>query len=275
MFGNNIVDHMSPSGPVRLWDCRTEWAHLQPTHSKWHWDHLDGLVEQAGKRSILLVLGHPPEWAAKGGADGFQAAWMPPGSNRPPINDEVWSNYVVAVAQRYRGLIKHYQVWNEPVDRRFYTGEYDELAFLVKRTKSLISRTDPGARVVGPPHQPRRQAGWTTRGKRLLNALQAEGYPFDIYSMHIYPQIGEGVNAWIRDAKLVINILDAYNAPQKPLWVTETNFNLGGPGNPFPKARQDTIKQQLSIYSSKLGIPRIYWYAYRYSNPSLIGITNT
>lgn len=273
LYGNNVVDVMSPSGPVRLWDCKAEWAHLQPTPDTWYWDHLDNLVSQAGQRSIMLVLGHPPLWAAKGGSDGLQAAWMPPGSNRPPINDQVWANYIVAVAQRYRGKINQYQIWNEPVDRRFYTGDYDELAFLVKRAKLLIARTDPNAKVVGPPHQPRKQAGWTTKGRRLLKALEAEKYPFDIYAMHIYPQIGEGINGWVRDAKLVINALEG--APKKPLWVTETNFNLGGSGNPYGPVKQQTIKQQVSSSATKLDIQRVYWYAYAYNNPSLIAITNT
>ena len=272
-FGNNIIDQMSTTGPVRLWDCMTEWARLQPAPDVWDWQRLDSLVDQAGVRSIMLVLGHPPEWAAKGGADGLQAAWMPAGSNRPPKNDLIWSQYVVSVVQRYKGRINQYQIWNEPVDKRFYTGTYDELAFVVRRTRALIRSVDPSAKVVAPPLQPRRQAGWNTRGMQLFTALKKQGFPFDIWSAHIYPQIGEDIPAWNRD---VMMVKDRIKIAPKPLWITETNFNLGDfAHNPYPLAKQYRMLDSVRESCYNLRVPRVYWYAFKYSNPQLIGITVT
>lgn len=274
VIGTNVINVMPPKGPVRLWDCQTEWARIQPNPGEWYWDHLDNLVTLAGNRQIMLVVGHPPEWAAKDGADGKQAPWMLPGSNRPPKNDQLWATYIVAVANRYKGKINQYQVWNEPIDQRFYTGSYAELAHYVKRTKSIISRVDPSAKVVSPPLQPRKQAGWLTKGAKLLSALKAENFPFDIYAAHIYPQINEGIKGWDRDVQLVFAGLRKYEGPKKPIWITETNFNLGGEGNPYSDTRQLALKNNVISSANKFDIGRVFWYAYAYSNPSLIAVTN-
>ena len=274
IVGVNVVGTVPPNGPIRLWDCQVEWARLQPSPNIWNWDLLDSLIAAAGNRQIMLVIGHPPEWAAKGGSNGNQAPWMPPGSNKPPKDDQVWSNYVVAVSTRYKGKINQYQVWNEPADTQFYSGTYSDLANCVRRARSLIKRTDPNAKVVSPPFQPRKQSGWETRGKKLIMALSDQGWPFDIYAGHIYPQVGEGIAGWNRDAKSMFEGLRKAGAPKKPMWITETNFNLGGPGNPYPNTKQTALKDAVIASSNRLDISRVYWYAYQYSNPSLIAVTN-
>jgi len=273
LFGNNVISVMPPTGTVRLWDCQTEWARIEKERGKFDWSILDDLVARAGKRSICLVLGHPPAWAAKGGPDGKQAAWMPPGSNRPPATIALWRTYISAVTTRYKGRIQYYQIWNEPADKRFYTGEYPELANLVKVAYQTIKKIDPSAKIVSPPLQPRKQAGWSIRGVAILKSLKNAGYPFDVYSMHIYPQKGEGIDGFTRDCKIIIDALA--NAPRKPLWITETNYNLGGLGNPYPAKQQEQLKKQTATICTMLDIQRCYWYSYAYDNPSLIAITIT
>lgn len=273
LFGNNITKIIPPTGTVRLWDCETEWARIEKQKGVFDWTVLDDLVAKCGNRSICLVLGHPPAWAAKGGPDGKQAAWMPAGSNRAPINMATWSVYVKAVVTRYKGKIQYYQIWNEPADKRFYSGDYSEMGTITKTAYQIIKRVDPAARVVSYPLQPRKQAGFTTRGAALLASLKSAGYPVDVYAMHIYPQQGEGIEGFTRDCKIAINALS--KAPKKPLWITETNYNLGGKGNPYAIADQNKLKKETEAVCNMLDISRCYWYSYQYNNPSLIAITNT
>lgn len=270
-FGNNVLNDIPDSGPMRLWDSQTEWASLQPNEHVWNWYKLDNIVNSANGRNIVLVLGHPPEWAAKGGSDGKQAPWMPPGSNRPPRDSVTWWNYVSTVVQRYKGKISHYQIWNEPVDDAFYSGTYKELALYVRRARDIVKQFDPDAKVISPPLQPRKQAKWKTEGLYLYRALKNQKFPFDIWAAHIYPQIGEGIDAWSRD---VIKVQKRIGKT-KNLWITETNFNLMGPNNPYPSDLQEIIKKKVENVSFNLDIPRVFWYAYHYPNPSMIGITNT
>lgn len=273
LFGNNVLDAMPPSGPIRIWDAHTQWCDIEKQKGVWDWSRLDQLVNQAGKRSIMLVLGHPPAWAAKGGPDGRQAAWMAPGSNRPPINMETWRRYVRAVVMRYKDRVRHWQIWNEPADKRFYSGTYAELGTLTKVAYNEIKSIDKNLWVVSPPLQPRRQAGWTVKGKAILKCMKDTNYPFDIWSCHIYPQKDEGVEGFIRDCKLVKDAI--LLTPRKALWITEMNYNLAGDGNPYPPAQQASLKSQTKNACEKLDIDRAYWYAFSYNNPALIAITNT
>lgn len=272
VFGTNVLDVTPPTGPVRLWDAQTEWARIEKERGVFDWSRLDALVAAAGKRNIMIVLGHPPAWAARGGSDGKQAAWMPAGSNRPPIGNAVWVRYVTAVVTRYKGRVSHYQVWNEPVDKRFYSGTFAELASLSRIAYAIIKKIDPSAKVVSTPLQPRRQAGWSTKGQRLIEQLKSAGCPFDIWAMHIYPQQTEGIEGFVRDCKLVIKALE--KLPKKPLWITEINYNLGGVGNPYPAAQQEKLKKETRVMCDMLDIKRAYWYAFNYNNPSLLAITN-
>ena len=271
IFGANVLETVPPSGPIRIWDAGVTWADIEKVKGTYDWSRLDGIVAAAGKRSIMLVIGHPPAWAAKGGPDGRQASWMPAGSNRPPASIADFRKYVAAVATRYKGKIALYQVWNEPADKRFYSGSWSELGTVVKNAYQEIKRVDPLAKVVSPPLQPRRQSGWAAKGAAIIKAMKDVGLPFDIWACHIYPQQGEGIDGFTRDCNLVrIGIAGT----KKPLWITECNYNLFGTGNPYPLKKQIGLKELTKTACNQLDIARLYWYAYAYSNPSMIAITN-
>jgi Glycosyl hydrolase family 10 len=272
LFGNNVLGPMPPTNPIRIWDAGVQWCDLEKKKGEWDWTKLDSLVAAAGTRSIMLVLGHPPAWAAKGGPDGRQASWMPAGSNRPPIDLPTFRRYVEAVVTRYKGRITLYQVWNEPADKRFYSGSLTEIGTITKAAYQVIKRVDKKARVVSPPLQPRRQAKWATKGRAIRKSLADAGYPFDVWAAHIYPQQEEGVEGFIRDCRMV---KEAIAPTKKPLWITETNYNIGGVGNPYPVSRQIALKAATKKACVLLDIPRCYWYAYQYSNQKMIAITHT
>lgn len=273
IFGNNVLDAVPPTGPIRIWDAGVQWCDIEKKKGVWDWSKLDRMVSQAGSRSITIVLGHPPAWAAKDGPDGRQAAWMPAGSNRPPINMETWRRYVNAVVIRYKDKVRYYQVWNEPADKRFYSGSWSELGTMTKVAYTEIKSIDKNIKVISPPLQPRKQAGWTVKGKALMKCMKDVNYPFDIWSCHIYPQKGEGIEGFERDLLLVRNAINP--TIRKKLWITEMNYNLGGEGNPYQVKQQTALKSQTRNVCSRLDVDKAFWYAYAYNNPKLIAITNT
>lgn len=262
---------MAPKGPIRIWDAGVLWADIEKERGKYDWSKLDSIIEKAGSRQIMLVIGHPPAWAAKGGPDGRQAAWMPAGSNRPPMNMDIWKAFVTAVVTRYKGRIKQYQVWNEPADKRFYSGDFAELGTICKVAYQIIKRIDKNAKVISPPLQPRKQAGWSRKGMAIVKSLKDAGYPFDVWSMHVYPQQGEGIEGFIRDCKLVIDELEKH-PKHNMLWITECNYNIAGKGNPYPVTKQNLLKRQTADACKMLDISRIYWYSYLTNQPELFGI---
>jgi len=268
LVGHNVINVMHPTGPLRLWDCNVTWADLEPVQGQFNWTKLDQLVDQAGNRSVMLVLGHPPLWAARD-PDGGQAPWLPAGTNRPPKNYGLWENYVKAVARRYKGRIDQYQIWNEPADPKFYSGEYLVLATMTQSARKIIDRIDSRAMIVSAPLQPRIPSGWPRKANAIMRAYHLIKYPFDIWAAHIYP-VSNGITYWAHDARVVYS--ETKRRANKPLWITETNMNLLGKGNPWPIAKQtETIDKMLSQCYT-IGIPRIYLYGYGHTQPELFAI---
>ena len=68
------------------------------------YDQIVDLTEAYGLR-LMVRLSNPPDWSR---ADPDAGPFAPPDD----LQDFV--NYAVAVAERYRGRIGHYQIWNEP-----------------------------------------------------------------------------------------------------------------------------------------------------------------
>jgi len=72
------------------------------------WEKYDQIVELAERYGLEMIvrLSNPPAWSrAQGNAGGTLA---------PPDNLQDYGDFVEAVARRYRGRIRHYQIWNEP-----------------------------------------------------------------------------------------------------------------------------------------------------------------
>lgn len=71
------------------------------------WAKYDQIVELTQQYDLRLMvrLSNPPEWSR---ADPDAGAFAPPDDYQDFVN------YAVAVAERYKGLITHYQIWNEP-----------------------------------------------------------------------------------------------------------------------------------------------------------------
>jgi hypothetical protein len=79
---------------------------------KWNvsaWDKYDRLVASAEKHGLQIIarLDNPPAWSRSvGDADGWTLA--------PPDDYADYGDFVYAVVRRYKGRIRHYQIWNEP-----------------------------------------------------------------------------------------------------------------------------------------------------------------
>lgn len=80
------------------------WSDLEPEKGQFAWEKLDSLVsalESHHVGNILFTLDkYVPEWAGP--------------EYGPPTDVQDWADFSRAVAQRYKGRITYYQVWNEP-----------------------------------------------------------------------------------------------------------------------------------------------------------------
>ena len=263
---------------VRLWDCGVTWKHLHLGPGRFDFTPLDELLKAAragGTTSLLYVLGATPQWAAADPTLPGFAPWLGPGSNSAPATMALWDEYVTTMVQRYAHRIRAWQVWNEPQLRWFWGyGTYEQLAEMTRRAYRIIKAHDAGLRVVSAPVLPRPGSGGMTRGRKYLEALAAKGWPIDVHAAHLYPEPGFGALRWSALARTWRRGLVDVNAPRRPRWVTETNYNLGAGRLPAPL--QGSLVQATDLAATRQGIARVLWYtAGRHSNPDLLGIPFT
>lgn len=199
-------------GTLRLWDSDTSWTWLEPQKGVWNWEPLDMWVAEAerhGVRDILLTLGQSPTWAS---SNPDATSYVGAGAPAPPANNQDWQDYITAVATRYRGRIRYYEIWNEPNDPTYYTGTVAELATLTKEASQILKAIDPGNTVVSPaPYV----AGYLDQ---LLTA--GIGPYVDMLAFHIYTYatLPETAGTSLAGVRLV---MAKHGVGTTPLWDTE------------------------------------------------------
>lgn len=252
-------------GTLRLWDNRTSWANIERTQGVFDWTALDTAVatsQAKGVDDILMVLAGTPTWATD---DPSPTALPQPGAAGMPRNIAWWDNWVTQVATRYKGKITAYQPWNEANLATFSTGSAQDMADLTKHAYDIIKRIDPNATVVAPSTGTRLGGPFKSFYPKYLAALKAYGWPVDVWAAHTYPaSLGTPVDRTAL-AKLWQNALAAAGAPKKPMWDTENNFGLKGPGPQNPDVDLEGTKAadwvaRTYLDALRLNISRVYWY---------------
>ncbi|MDP1876041.1 MAG: endo-1,4-beta-xylanase [Actinomycetota bacterium] len=267
----------APFGALRLWDNGTAWSQIELEPGVYKWDNLEGILENAeskGMTDILMVLGTTPEWNAKVvNPDDYPQ----PGAASAPKDLDAWDSWVTEVATRYKGRITSYQIWNEANLKNFWGGTPEEMAELTKRAYDIIKAIDPAALVVSASPSTRLTASFDRFFPAYLKALADKGWPIDVVGFHTYPGAdGDPVarGALIEATKTA---LTAAGAPELPLWDTELNYGLAGPGPDL--AKQDITGVDAAgwivrtyIDDLRYGVARSYWYIWTQKPYALLGI---
>lgn len=148
------------------------------------WSRTDYIVKIAGEAGLDLVVrvDHQPAWA--GG--GFPL-------NGPPDNPQDLADFLTALATRYKGRIRAYEVWNEPNLAREWGGkEPDPGAYvkLLKQAYSAIKAADPNAIVISAGLSPTgtwnneaRPDEWYLESMYVAMGGRSDGY-FDVLGVH-------------------------------------------------------------------------------------------
>ncbi len=202
----------------------------EPYRSAWEkYDNIVDLAEQYGLQ-IQARLSNPPEWSR---AEGNEA-----GPFAPPDDLQDFVNYAVTVAERYKGRIHTYQVWNEPniypewgnrpVDAAGYTE-------LLCRTYDALKAVDPEIIVISGALAPTAAIdGLNMTDLIFLQQMYDAGVKgcFDVLAVNGYGlrsgptdrrmrpmRINYGRNQYIRDI-MVVN-----GDAETPIWISEMNWN--------------------------------------------------
>lgn len=259
------------AGSIRLWDAGVTWRELEPAQGQVNWAPLDSavaLAESTGAEEIVWVHGSTPEWAAlKPTAAGLYG----PGTSSAPQLD-AYLAILRQVAERYRGRITAYQVWNEANIKIFYRGKPDYLAELTLQATQVLDQVDPDAVVVGASTTVRRAGPVKAWYGKYADALQERGWPLDAMAVHLYPLADQGVGtraAYIRTMRAWL----AERGWTGPVWDTEVNYGDRRDFAPekvvVPQARAASWVARTYIDSLALGIDRVHWYSW---NDHILGI---
>lgn len=91
----------------------SHWTTIQPQENVWNYRDLDELVKLFGGQGIQLQSGfaYTTRWAAPEHTRNGRK-WTDWNRAMPDLG--AWRKYVSATAARYKGLIKYWEVWNEP-----------------------------------------------------------------------------------------------------------------------------------------------------------------
>lgn len=193
------------------------------------YDQIVELVESYGLR-LMARLSNPPAWSRADPAAGAHA---------PPDDLDDFVNYAVAVAERYRGRIRHYQIWNEPnIYPEWGNNPIDPAGYadLLCRTYTALKTADPEIVVISGAIAPTialdgsrdlsdlvfLQALYDNGGGDCFDVLSAQGYglfsgPTDRRLRATSVNVAR--HAYYRD--IMVRNGDAH----KPIWLSEVAWN--------------------------------------------------
>jgi hypothetical protein len=233
-------------GYLRLWDDHVAWAHLEPKKGQFDFARLDAIVAHAPPdMRIILVLGQTPGWATSRpetkGAYGPGSAFMP-----RDIQD--WRDYIHAVATRYKGRIKYFEVWNECNWRTFWLDGVTNMVKLTHAAHDELKAVDPTNVVLSP--------GFTKDlGEEFINEwfYEGAGNDVDVIAYHFYPSVAS-VDASFIMAQDLMELKKSYGFGDLPLFNTEY-----GEKRPY---RQAAIVGEMNLLYWFAGMRQIDYYTY-------------
>jgi hypothetical protein len=261
-----------PSVPVGAWRAilpELHWFSLEPSPGEWKFDKLDIAMRlmESRKIDVMLTLGETPAWASSKPDTKGEYVF---GQAAPPRHISDWENYIRTVAQRYKGRIRHYELWNEPTVREVdgYRAHFTarELVELGTSAYRIIKETDPQARLTTPS-----MVGGEKGVERLDAYLAAGGNKCtDIIGFHYY-----GLPEQIQQYHAVLfAVMKRRGVAHLPVWNTEFGFLIADPdskpekypvgGGSFSRILPETeaaswLARSLIIAAS-IGIERFYWF---------------
>jgi hypothetical protein len=233
------------------------WRGLQPDGpNSWNPFYFPDDLLQAelnSGRQVVGLLINTPVWAGDGGPNS------PPRGLHLPLNhpDNHWASFARGMAERYRGRIDHWVIWNEPdiwaVDSPTHTwsGSVEDFYQLQKIGYLALKQGNPRATVglAGMTywwdyHYQRQQ--YFERFLQIADRdpeAPANNWFFDAAVLHLYNE-PQGLFR----APLLFREYMAARGFSKPIWINETNVApWDDPRNPMPRSDfRATLDEQAS-----------------------------
>ena len=233
------------------------WDLIEPEKGIFNFDYHDDAVTDCNMREInvLGILAYTPKWA-----NGDQD------KSYLPLDYDDWIRYVHKVVHRYGSKVKHWEIWNEPNDHKFFKGtlkEYGEkiLAYASDTIRNISNDFRLDLKIVAPSINCNR-TNWPVWLKEL--EWYAKRKFFDISSIHLYRyparDVIDGIEkgksfAWLIPFRRPIRqYLDKIGLP---CWITETGWSTMHTTYEAQKNNYKRLLQYTTLYST---IDRVFFY---------------
>jgi hypothetical protein len=252
------------------------WERLEPQQGKWHFEILDKEVELATKHHIqlMLVIMTSPRWAsARPNEKPRRSPSSTPGTSAESADLAAWSNYIRTLVSRYKGRVKHYELWNEANIKNYYSGTPEMLVTLCREAYRIIKEIDPSATVISPSMHPQQNGiGYLDRFLALGGGEYA-----DVIGFHFYVGYNKPPEDMLPMIDSVQQLLVRHRLSHKPLWNTETGWFIQNHQEASIVQPRTTLTADIAsayilrsyLLSWAVGIQRFYWYAWGHGTMGL------
>ena len=244
------------------------WSTIEPEKGVFDFEAADRVVDAADSvdAEVLGLLVYGNSWATEGTDD----------TKYPPDDPADFGDYAAAVAERYRGRIQRYEVWNEPnAGVRFWKPEEDPEAYggLLIEAADRIHEVDPDALVsLGGLFHP--DLAFYTPGPQFLDEVHA-AYPdlgdhIDAVAFHPYrypftaPEFEDDVQpSLLTDLCETRQQIEAMGVDR--LWITEMGWHTADDALFAGVSYEDQAAYLVrgALISAAQGCEMFLWYTFR------------
>ena len=244
-----------PFGAWRLWDAKVHWYQVEPAKNRWDWTILDREVQLAEQHHVDLEIpfGETPDWA--------EAPHPKTISGHEVIGDvadlDDWRTFIRTQAERYKGRISYYEIWNEPdLPKSQLIGSPERMLTLAREAYTVLKQVDPNIKVISPSPVNPNGLDWLDRYLGLGGGKYA-----DIIGYHFYVRTRpEAMLDLILPAK---EIMQKHGVGDKPLWNTESGWIRSPRTDKIDPVRQAPgWAARAYLLNWAAGVQRFYWYAW-------------
>lgn len=201
-----------------------EWPLIEEAPGQFTWDLTDSLVVNAVKRGlqILGVVTYTPSWAATREGRGY--------IHPHPADPNVFGNFTRIAAERYRGVIRNWEIWNEPNIVESFAPRPDVALYsaMLKNAYTALKSVDPLSFVVTGGTSPTIDSPTKMAPATFVRGLYENGAGdfFDAVGMHPYsvPELLSAPGqAWTSNTAIreVTAVMARNGQSRKQLWFTE------------------------------------------------------
>ncbi len=199
---------------VKYLRCAFSWNGIEPEDGRYNFKFWDMLVEEASRAEVRLIpyVAYTPEWAARSKKQFWQ---------QPPRDPALFARLMRKLAERYRGKILSWELWNEPDLQEYWQGTAAEFAELVKAGAKAVRDADPNAVIV--------LAGMSHGPGPFFNELITQhriDLWVDVIAMHGYPESWDEDRAEaVYDSRIqkMSNSI-AKDRPEPDMWLNEMGY---------------------------------------------------